>query len=44
MAVKAAKLKKRTEIQDVLSKVNKMGDLEEDNTWRFRYLVSIFES
>ena len=42
-AVKVTKLKKRTEIQDALPKV-RWGELEADNTWRFRYLGSIFEA
>ena len=37
------KLKKRTEMRDVLPQV-RWGELEADNAWRFRYLVSIFEA
>ena len=41
--VKATKVKKRTEMQDALSKV-RWGEMEADNVWRFRYLGSIFEA
>ena len=43
MAVKAAKLKKRTEMQDAMPKV-RWGEQEADNAWRSRYLGSIFEA
>ena len=43
MAVKAAKLKKRTAMQDAMPKV-RWGEQEADNAWRSRYLGSIFEA
>ena len=42
-AVKEAVLKKRTEMQKELPKV-KWGELEIENSWRFKYLGSIFEA
>ena len=42
-ATSAAKLKKRTDMQDKLPKV-RWGDLEADNCWRFKYLGSVFDA
>ena len=42
-AVRAVKLQKRTDMQNVFPKV-RWGEIETDNTWRFKYLGSILEA